>query len=57
MIYGVTRTFLGEFKKLPQLPQRMDINPGQRVPLHRAAESTVKHPLRAIQPRQLSLFR
>jgi hypothetical protein len=57
MIYRVTRSSFGEFKKLPQLPQRVDINQGRLLQLHRAAQSTVEHPLRNIQPRQLSLLR
>jgi hypothetical protein len=57
MIYVVTRGSVGELKKLPHLAQRMDINPRRRLQLHRAAQHAVKHPLRNIQPRQLSLFR
>ena len=57
MIYFVKRSGHGELKKLPQLPQRIDMNPGRRLHLHRAAESAIKHPLWNIQPRQLSLFR
>jgi hypothetical protein len=57
MIYFVTRGSVGELKQLPQLAQRMDINPRRRLQLHRAAQSAVKHPLRNIQPRQLGLFR
>ncbi len=57
MIYFVTRSGLGELKKLPQLPQRIDMNPRRCLQLHRAAKSEVEHPLWNIQPRQLSLFR
>jgi hypothetical protein len=57
MIYFVTRGSVGELKKLPQLPQGIDMNPRRILQLHRAAPSAVEHPLRNIQPRQLGLFR
>lgn len=57
MIYFITRGAVGELKKLPHLPQRIDMNPRRILQLHRTAPSAVKHPLRNIQPRQLGLFR
>lgn len=57
MIYFITRGSVGELKKLPQLPQCIDMNSRRILQLHRTAQSAVQHPLRNIQPRQLCLLR